>query len=152
MTFEMEIQGLAAKFRRAIDLAKENGKLNFDDIFRAFPRGCCGDTCYRLGQYLLDHDIASTYVCGNYYYDNPEGRWQSHAWIMVNELIVDITGDQFKFSQDFIYYNLPVYVGKTDAFHELFEVDKRDIHLLLGLNQVSDFRLNGLYEIIMQYI
>lgn len=150
--YEMETQRLAAKFRQAIDFAKENGEFISDDAFCSFPSGCCGDTCYLLGQYLLDHDISSTYVCGNYYYDNPEEGPQSHAWILINELIVDITADQFMFYNEFINYNLPVYVGNTDAFHKLFEVEERDVHPLLGLNQYSDFRLKRLYRQIMKYI
>lgn len=116
--YETEIQRLALEFRQAIDLAQKNGKFVSDITFYSFPHGCCGDACYLLGQYLLEHDIESTYVCGNYYYDNPEEGAQSHAWILVNELIVDITGDQFNLYEEFINYNIPVCVGKIDAFHK----------------------------------
>lgn len=36
--------------------------------------------------------------------------------------IIDITGDQFRSSIEFLKYNTPVYVGEMDQFHNLFEI------------------------------
>lgn len=147
-----EILNLAVQFRQAIDTAKEKGEFVSDFAFCSFPRGCCGDTCCLLGQYFLDYGICSTYICGNYYYDNPEEGAQSHAWILANGLIVDIAGDQFKNHKEFINYCIPVYVGGMDAFHNLFEVEDRDVHPTFSLSQYSDFRLIDLYRKIKKNI
>lgn len=48
--YETEILRMSAQFRHAIDEAKENSEFVSDIAFRSFPNGCCGDTCYLLGQ------------------------------------------------------------------------------------------------------
>ena len=42
----------------------------------------------------MENGIKSTYVCGNRYFNNPEEGTQSHAWLLVDGWIVDITGDE----------------------------------------------------------
>ena len=69
---------LAAQFRHAIDSSVKEGLLNKDKIFRSFPRGCCGDTCYLLAEFLHKYDIDTVYVCGRY-------RNQSHAWLVLKD-------------------------------------------------------------------
>ena len=44
-------------FRKAIDWAKHEGKLDNDFIFCRFPCACCGDTCYLLAEYLKTKGI-----------------------------------------------------------------------------------------------
>ena len=39
---------LAAQFRHAIDSSFEEKLLEEDILFKSFPYGCCGDTCYLL--------------------------------------------------------------------------------------------------------
>ena len=38
------IEQLASKFRKAIDVALEAGEFDNDSIYCRFPRACCGDT------------------------------------------------------------------------------------------------------------
>ena len=67
--------------------------------------------------------------------------------------IIDITGDQFHEDPEFLHYNTPVYVGKMDEVHCLFDIE--DIHECGGLNDVGAFnihRLSSLYEKIKRYI
>jgi hypothetical protein len=74
-------------------------------MFRTFPRGCCGITCYLLARYLHEQAGQETnYVCGQ------RGR-QSHAWLVAGRLAIDITGDQFDHRQP------PVAVVCADRFH-----------------------------------
>ena len=57
-----------------------------------FPRGSCGDACELLGEYLSDAGLGRwTYKCG---WDSEERR-RSHAWLEQDEIIIDITADQF---------------------------------------------------------
>ncbi len=72
-------------------------------------KGCySGDTTYYCGVHPLTEE-------------NQERNPQSHAWVILNGgLIVDITGDQFKDNEEFLDYDIPVYVGKMDDFHRLF--------------------------------
>ena len=56
---------------------------------QGFPRGCCGIISELMGDYLNTVGIGEFgYVCGM-----KDGA--SHAWLEVDELIADITGDQF---------------------------------------------------------
>lgn len=129
----------AKQFRTAIEKAYAACEFEHDYIFREFPNGCCGEASDLLGHHLLLKGIASNYVCGNFYYDNPEIGFQSHAWIEINGIIVDITGDQFKYKEEFMCYDIPIFVGRPDNFHKLFDVDERDIRDSVLLNQIDGF-------------
>lgn len=150
-----DIQKLVTDFRRAIDAANANGEFDKDFSFNRFPRGCCGDASDLLGEYLLEKDIQSIYVCGNRYFDDPEEGTQSHAWLLVDDMIADITGDQF--SDRLIYYNydIPGYYGPMDDFHRLFDVEDRDVRKTVHLVELGGFcypRLKDLYGKINKYL
>ena len=149
------VKQLACKFRTAIEKAKVAGEFDSYLSFSRFPRACCGDASDLLAQFFLENKINSTYVWGNRYFDNPEEGTQSHAWLLVDGLIVDITGDQFM--NDSLYYNysLPVYVGTGDAFHSLFDVEERNMHKFYGIENYGHMcqpRLFDLYRKIKKYI
>jgi len=67
---------LVQRFRNAMDCANKAGGFSGIACFNNFPRGSCGDTCYLLAEFLLEHDIYSEYVEGMKY---P----QSHAWLVI---------------------------------------------------------------------
>ena len=69
---------LAQHFKTAIVRAWEAGRFDGDIAFYKFPRGCCGDTCYLLAEYLLSFGIETVYVCGS-------ELDQSHAWLVVKD-------------------------------------------------------------------
>jgi hypothetical protein len=117
------IKRLATQFREAINVAKDDRMFLREAVFREFPCGCCGIASELLAQFLLEGGIHTYYVCGNYReggFDN----FQSHAWLVTeNDIIIDITGDQFRYEPVFLNYNKSVYVGPMDDFHNLFEID-----------------------------
>lgn len=82
-----------------------------------FPKGCCGDATDLLGLYLLKfHGIESEYVCGERLISN---LYQSHAWLLCQGYIIDITADQF----NDIGYKLPdVLIQVQSDFHDSFDV------------------------------
>lgn len=150
-----ELFQIAADFRRGIEQAKDAGEFDGDISFTTFPRRCCGDTCYLLGHYLLERGIQTYYVGGSY------GQWdsenyQSHAWLKTEDgIIIDITGDQFRCNSQLHNYDIPVYVGIVDAFHDLFDVQKRDVWISVTLDRIScldDNRYPNLYKSIVKYI
>ena len=150
-----ELSQLATQFRNAIDRAHALEEFKDELFFKSFPRGCCGDATDLIGQFLLEHGWESNYVYGSYYYDNPEMNSQSHAWLRVEGLVVDITGDQFKNHEEFLNFNHPVYVGKPGKFHKLFRVEERNVHTFPGIDGYGDMtfnRLSKLYTIICQHI
>lgn len=149
---EQKLKKIASNFRTAIEIAKDHGEFKSIVPFSRFPRGCCGDTSDLLAQYLLEHHINSLYVCGNRYFPDPDEGTQSHAWLVVNGLIIDITGDQFSDRVSYYNYNERVYVGPGDAFHDLFTVTASDIYEFHGIQSYSNAsRLLYLYNIIKKY-
>jgi len=148
-----DIKSLANQFREAIEVAKEAREFYKDIVFRNFPIGCCGDTCDLLAQFLLDNDIEIYCVRGTYR-DGSFEDIQSHAWLLAdNQIIIDITGDQFRYTPHLLNYNKSVYVGAENDFYRLFEVDSIDVYE--GIDALGDGcqgRLNELYRKIMRYI
>jgi hypothetical protein len=149
-----EITKLTLQFRNAIEAALYNGHFDNDFSFHKFPRGCCGDTCDLLAQYLLEHGIRTFYVCGTYgdsFYEKG-----THAWLETdNKIIIDITGDQFVLNPNLLNNDIAVYVGGKSKFYSLFHVEERDIHQTCGIDNLGHFcqpRLRNLYSIIQRYL
>lgn len=150
-----DLKRLVKQFRDAIDVAWDAGEFDNDNPFYNFPQGCCGDACDLLAQFLLENGIRTHYVCGTFYEGTFENH-QSHAWLLAeNQLVLDITGDQFRDNSLLLNYDKPVYVGNVDDFHRLFEVEDRDVHENYGLDDLGDVcqpRLTALYKKIVKYI
>ena len=150
-----QINVLVKRFRDAIDRAKAAGRFEKEVCFKDFPYCCCGDTSDLLGHYLLSHGICTNYVCGQHY-TKDYGCDASHAWLMLeNNMIIDITGDQFSGKPAFLSYSKKAYIGKMDAFHKLFVVEKYDVRKtvsLYDLGCLDPARLPRIYNIIMEYI
>lgn len=144
------IKVLAEKFRAAIECAKEHEEKDNLHFFQRFPSGCCGDTSDLLAQYLSDNGIKTFQVRGDFYEPEP----QSHAWLSTEDnIVIDITGDQFKYNKIYNYFNIPVYVGHESDFHKMFE--DRDYYYNTEINNIGGIaqcRLINLYDIIMKYI
>ncbi|WP_426215754.1 hypothetical protein [Pseudomonas sp. DWRC2-2] len=105
---------LATSFRLAVQIIVETG--NVPMHIQGFPRGCCGIISELMGDYLNTVGIGEFfYVCGM-----KDGA--SHAWLEVDGLIVDITGDQFS--------NRPgIYVDKPDAWYGEWQEDTKHLAL-----------------------
>ena len=74
-----------------------------------FPRGACGHASELLGRFLREHlGVEPLYVVRDN--DEPDGSWRGgHAWLELDGLIIDITGDQFGWE--------PVIVSRSSARH-----------------------------------
>ena len=153
------IKQLAFEFREAIISAKNDNAFDHDVSFIRFPKGCCGDASDLLGQYLLDNDISTWYVCGDYVMEERDEYVfpiiQSHAWLALqdpckekNATIIDITGDQFHDRAEYGFYDNAVFVGEPYDFHSLFDVDSRDVHKSIELDRLGSAgaRLKALYK------
>ena len=102
-----KIRKLATRFRNAIE------SLNVTELpltLHKFPRGSCGDTCEMLGAYFIDQNL------GEFKYIRAK-RWEghneeSHGWLKQDNLIVDITADQFNEGIN------KVFVSENSEWHE----------------------------------
>lgn len=102
----------ATKVRRALEEIHREYKaqgihcLPLDE----FPRGSCGEVSKLLATYFRDHG------CGIFRYFCGVRRGKSHAWLQKDDIIADITADQFRDQ------NSSVIVTKDRAWHSKFKI------------------------------
>ena len=81
----------ATDFRNAIEICAPSLGISF----KSFPRGSCGDAAPLLGTYLIEQGLCEfQYMLGDYG-KRTDINWSSHAWLQLDNLVVDITADQF---------------------------------------------------------
>jgi hypothetical protein len=113
------IRKLATQFRRAIERCPRS---QLPIRFRDFPHGSCGDAALLLAKFLQENGHTDfLYICRRC-------EDQSHAWLQRDDLIVDITADQFPDQQQ------SVIVAFDSDWHKTFERDPFD-----EKEQVADF-------------
>ncbi len=149
------IYKLACQFRNAIEKAKYDSNIKPKDTMKRFPSGCCADASDLLAYHLKLRGIHSVQINGSYddgFFENK----QNHVWLKLdNGLIIDITGDQFKWDPVFLNYNIPVYVEyeeKEDGFHKLFmERTMQNNYDFEPNENEHQKRMLKLYNIIQEY-
>ena len=118
-----EIRFLAETFRQAIENYIDT-HTPITQLLLHFPRGNCLLTSGFLQKFLFENGIETDLlleqsVCRE--------DMETHSWLLFNdEIIIDITGDEFKARNDKYKYDIPVYVGPMDSFHKLFTIDRRE--------------------------
>ena len=154
---EKELNVEACRFRTAIEMAKNAGEFTpkqfKSERMNNFPKDCCDDTSDLFAHYLfLNFKISSRRIIGEYRDDNI-GCTCFHSWLVVNELVVDLTGDQFEDDPSVPIKAEPVYVGENDDFHKQFTVVGDEFSI--GIESLSSscfYRMKGLYGSIEKYI
>lgn len=147
MTDKEKVFELASSLRAAIERTSRTGTL-----IESFPYCCCGYATDFLCEYLLQHGIRSRYHCGECYY-GAEMRYQTHAWAILEDgIIVDITGDQFKERPEFLNNDIPVYVGQTNSFYDLFTGTQTDHEGGIDRYNPPDRQMRALYNRIVANI
>lgn len=111
-----QIEQLVKHFRDVIEIAKNNNELRGIYPFSDFPYDCCNYTCDILGYYLSMHGIETRQVSGEYW----DEFTRCHNWLLIDDIVIDITGDQFNKEFGDIYYSKPVYIGKETQIHKIF--------------------------------
>ena len=76
-----------------------------------------------------------------------------HTWMLFEDWVIDLTGDQFDNDSDINIKTIPVYVGSMSDFHKQFE----DLCLehscgIECLGEGSKKRMYRLYEAIMKHL
>ncbi|HBN08982.1 MAG TPA: hypothetical protein DD435_10160 [Cyanobacteria bacterium UBA8530] len=125
------LRSLAEQFRAAIVRCP---KEMLPVALQRFPRGACGTSCDLLGQYLIDSEHSSVeYICGH-------RGIQSHAWLLVEGLIIDITANQFQ------EIGSEIIIKKGSRFHKSFIEDFRRQGGIWRDEQYSQATLESTYQ------
>ncbi|MCP1161350.1 hypothetical protein [Bacillus infantis] len=130
-------KSLAIEFRASIDELKSL-RLECKWLSR-FPRGRCGDTSDLFGKYLADHGLISEYVYG--FSDT-----QSHGWIEIEGLIIDLTADQFEGISE------KMLITNNRHWHSKFGNQIRRQADFNAVMEFNDNRLYSLYKLITNNI
>ena len=105
------LYALSVEFREAILKSNKN---MLPVTLHNFPNGACGDASLLLGDYLYSIGYSQVaYVSG--WRNN-----QSHAWIEIDDVIIDITADQFSEKKD------AVIVTTDKSWHNQFIEEARE--------------------------
>ena len=110
--------------------------------FRCFPKGSCGDTCLILAKYLKDSDLGIF----NYILAKDNQNYSTHAWLKQNQIIVDITADQFNNIQQ------KVIVNTNSNWHEKFYIESETPADLERYDRYTQAELLDCYYKIRKYI
>jgi len=81
-----------------------------------FPRGACGDAALLLAKHLDQLGF------GTFQYMLGERNGHSHAWLERDDLIIDITGDQFEDGPEAVFVS-----NKGSAWHDGFAGEAQHI-------------------------
>ncbi|MGD8190199.1 hypothetical protein ACQCN2_09470 [Brevibacillus ginsengisoli] len=108
-------------------------------FFENFPRGCCGDTSDLFAKFLSSHGISTYYVWGL-------KSEQSHAWLEYEDIIIDLTADQFDEIQD------EVIVTTERSWHNQFVVQNKRLCDFDEYNNYNANRLRTIYNNILNRI
>ena len=110
-------------------------KSNLPVTFNDFPHGACGDTCEVLAELLreLGHG-------GFQYKVGRRKNGNSHAWLEINSVIIDITADQFDEISD------PVYIGPSNSWYQSFDIQQEHAAGYSRLDTHSKVELAGVHS------
>lgn len=105
---------------------------------RQFPKGSCGDASLLLAMYLSTKKLEPLqYIVG-------VKRRQSHAWLQLDDIIIDITADQFDESKD------AVIVTKDDGWHKTFKIRTKHVADIGVYDRGTKMVLSSAYDAIMK--
>ncbi|EMN3469579.1 TPA: hypothetical protein ACIJTN_004846 [Klebsiella pneumoniae] len=98
---QVEIENLCIRIRNYLDIWSEDKTLEamIGSSTKNFPNGCCGlvTECLSLILYKLTgshpNNVTGTCDNGDLYYNQLAAN--SHIWIEINGINIDLTGDQF---------------------------------------------------------
>ena len=101
-----------------------------------FPRGACRDASLLLAKYLQVNN------CGSSFFVLGERQGQDHAWLQLQEFIIDITADQFA-DQD-----AAVIVSSDSSWHSSFNGKIHNVADFCLYDSHSAFQLTRAYKAI----
>lgn len=114
---------LATEFRKALEKVVELRQYGRLTLFARFPTECCRYASDLLAEYLIQHGTSKNRI---QLVDGIAEDESTHCWLLIdNDLIVDITADQFNWNPFFEKYQpIPccyISTRQENYLHECFE-------------------------------
>lgn len=144
-------------FRKAIENACDDRELTFYPFYM-FPKNCCDMTSELLAQFLYDMELDTVMIIGSCYEKN-----EHHVWLeAANNMIIDITADQFNNRRDIGIKSHRVILGGKTQIHAHFGFDIKAEEPICKSHPINDKRyidlsdrrekdLYDAYKIIMKH-
>ena len=129
------LTGLAESLRKVLETVNKNA---LPITFKNFPAGSCGTTCLIFIKYL----ISKGFVAEEIYKVAGWKNGKSHAWLEIEDYIIDITADQFPGKNPIIITN------SNKNWHQSFSVDQKYIEKFLHDSHEYDHYL----EMLLPYL
>lgn len=85
---------------------------------RGFPKGACGSSAILLGACFSSCAIEGFVFIQGSRGSRKNGTWAKHAWLARQDLVVDITADQFPDAP------APVIVVEHSPWHQTFRTER----------------------------
>ena len=151
---------LATRFRIAIENACENDEFNKYYPFNKFPYDCCDMTCELLAEFFHEHNIHTILVNGKHI----DCQTWHHIWLQTdNNIVIDITCDQFNGENGFSDNFPKVHVGNKLQVHDKFSFqinneermffnDNSTFSGFQGISNKREKDLQIMYKIIKKYL
>ncbi len=111
---------------------------------REFPFGSCSDASFILGSYLKHLGYGEfKHICGQRG-THEDNSWTTHAWLEKNDLIIDITCNQFEeVTEDLIISDSSIWhLSFSRDSSEIADVYLRDEGALVALAPFYEYLLN----------
>lgn len=134
---------IVRQFRHAI---KQSRVRQMDPCFLRFPTGSCGDASELLARYLVEKGFLEVHVVNGERFLREKETYESHSWVEVDGVIVDITADQFGDMAE------SVVVTTDRIWHSQFSVTWRHPGGYKWTDSYTRGRLDKLYEEIVSHI
>jgi hypothetical protein len=110
-TLILELTDVATRFRSTLEKVLQTLQY-IPPPFKSFPFGSCGICSDMLGSILNGMWTGPALYVGA-----SDQMEQSHAWLRYEDIVIDVTGDQFPGRP-------PVFVGPPDSWFDLWKVDE----------------------------
>ena len=138
------VQALSIKYREAIVQAHKDNR--FEDVrLREFPLGSCFIASVLLGKYLCYHGISTKIISASMPKD-PKYN-QTHAWLEYEDLIIDITADQFDEQIESVIFEKP------KSFHDNYtNMNISDFNESYDVGSCLKFKIPDFEKIIQEYL
>lgn len=121
----MSLIEIATFFRKELKKASNGERVSVQ--LANFPNGSCEISSVLLGNYLITKGYnvqvvrASKKILDDAY-DYEHYKDIGHAWLIVNQKIVDITADQFN---DF---DITIFISENSKFHSSFNIKSKSFN------------------------